>query len=250
MYKQFPSLVEAFLTYFDVNLVRTAAEEERAERVRYRVYCEEFHYESESDFPDHRESDEFDPYSLQCVVTHRRSGRTAGCVRVINASKTNPLPLEKFCLDSIYVEYAETLIGEHDKVCEISRLAVDPAFRKRRGEDHTRVGEFDALDCSHHERRTFSMIGIAAVLAALALADLSGREHIFAMMEAELSKLLRRSGIMAIQSGDFMEYHGRRAPHYIATAMVVANTREDIRLLYNAIYGRLQGCLNLQEGVA
>lgn len=247
-YKRFPSLAEAFLTYFDVDLVSTPTQEEQAERIRYRVYCEEFDYETASDFPDHRESDSFDAYSLQCVVTHKRTGRPAGCVRMIRASENNPLPLEQFCMGSVYVEYMEALVGDHERVCEISRLAVDPDFRKRRGEDHTRVGEFDALDFSHQERRTFSMIGIAALLAAFALADLSGREHIFAMMESNLCKLLRRSGILAIQSGDFVEYHGLRAPHYIATEMVVANTREDIQVLYRTIYDRLQSSLSAQQG--
>ena len=250
MNKQFASLADAFLNYFDIDLATTAAQQEQVARVRYRVYCEEFGYEPVDEFPDGLETDPCDAYSLHCLITHKRSGREAGCVRLVCASEDEVLPMETHCLENVYVEYLEAMMAEREQVCEFSRLAVDSAFRKRPGEDHTRLGEYDAMDCSHQEQRTFSLVGIAAFLAAFALADMSGRGHIYAMMESNLPRLLRRAGILVQQAGDTTEYHGQRTPYYITAEMAVANMRDDLQRLYEAIHERLAFGYTAQVNVA
>ena len=247
---QFPSLSETFLTYFDVGLATTGEQLEAVARMRYRVYCEEFGYEKAEEFPDGREVDEFDEYSLHCMVTHKRSGRTAGCVRLICGSEAQVLPLEKYCLNSMYLEYIEELSFDSSHICEFSRLAVDTSFRRRRGEGHTRIGEYDSLDCTHQERRTFSLIGIVSFIAAVALADLTKRTHIFGMMESNLPRRLRRSGLLVQRAGDFMEYHGQRAPYHLTTETAVNNMSDDLRVLYDTIHGRLGATFHAQEDVA
>jgi hypothetical protein len=122
--------------------------------LRYRVYCEEFGYEPAEAFPDKREMDDFDSHSMHCLVTHKRSKRAASCVRMICASDEHMLPIEHFCRENIYVEYMDSLTDDRDELCEISRLAVDAAFRHRPREKHTRIGEYDAMDY-HGERSPY-----------------------------------------------------------------------------------------------
>ena len=250
MYKQFPSLAEAFLNYFDVDFAASGAQVEQVERVRYRVYCQEFGYEPSEDFPSLRERDHYDDYSLHCLVTHGRTRHPAGCVRLICASEDQSLPLEDFCRDSINLEYIEMLGGKREDICEFSRLAVDYSFRKRPGEEHTRLGEFGAIDCSHQEQRTFSLVGISAFLSAFALAELAGRSQIFAMMEPNLPRLLRRAGILVQQAGDTIEYHGFRAPYFITTEFALENMRDDLHILYEVIYKRLSLGYNTPSSVS
>ena len=250
MRKQFPTLADAFMNYFDVDLVNGDDMTAKAAGVRYRVYCEEFDFERSDDFPDHLETDSFDSYSIQSLITHRRTGQSAGCVRLVCASHEQQLPLELHCLNSVYLETAELLMSERAKVCEFSRLAVDSRFRKRAGEDHTRLGEFDALDCSHQELRTFSMVGMAAFLSAFALAQIANRTKIFAMMEPKLPALLRRAGIVVQQSGDFVDYHGKRAVYYVALDGALLNMREDVRVLYDEIHRRLDASYRRIAAVA
>ena len=239
VYKQFPSITEAFLNYFDVDLATSKQQLDRIARLRYRVYCEEFGYEPADENPGMRETDQFDPHSLHCIVTHKRSKRAAGCVRLICASDDHALPLETYCLENVYVEYMDSLMGNRDEVCEVSRLAVDVAFRRRPGERHTRVGEFDAMDCCHQEQRTFSLIAMAAIMAGFAMSSLSGRDNIFTMMESNLPRLLRRAGIPVAQAGDVMNYHGQRSAYFISTERSLANIRDDLHGLYDSIYERM-----------
>lgn len=239
VHKNEPSLAEAFLDYFAIDLATSPRQLEAVERVRYRVYCQEFGYESAAAFPSMRERDEYDGHSLHCLITHRRSGRPAGCVRVICGSEDQNLPLEDHCREALHLQYHCQLAEDRHQICEVSRLAVDNAFRKRLGEHHTRLGEFDALDCTHLERRTFSLIGIAALLSAFAVAELTGRNQIYAMMERNLARLIRRSGMEVHRAGDSTDYHGQRTPYFAHGDRVVANVPDDLAALYSTLLQRL-----------
>jgi N-acyl amino acid synthase of PEP-CTERM/exosortase system len=249
VYKQFTSLTEAFLDYFDIDLVTSARQQDQIGRIRYRVYCEEFDYYPAKDFPRRLETDQYDEYALQCLITHRRSKRAAGCVRVICPSEEYLLPLENDCLNSVHLGYMDTLTEDRSQICELSRWAVDAAFRRRPGEDHTRLGEFDAMDCCHQELRSFSLVGMAAGLAGFALASIADRSHVFAMMDNNLPRLLRRGGILVQKAGDTMEYHGQRAPYFITTHLARENMRDDLHLLYDAIHERLAFGYHARDGV-
>ena len=239
MYKNFPSIAEAFLNYFDVDLVTSATQMEQVARLRYRVYCEEFGYEQAEAFPGRQETDAFDDYSLHCLVTHKRRQLPAGCVRLICASDDHALPIETHCQQSIYLDYLNDYMSDRETLCEVSRLAVDSAFRRRVGEKQTRVGDFNAIDCCHLERRTFSLIAVAAIMAGFAMSSLTGRDHIFTMMESNLPRLLRRAGIPVSRAGDTMEYHGQRSAYFISTEASLAQMGQSVLALYETIYQRL-----------
>lgn len=239
MYKNFPSLAEAFLNYFDVDLAVTPRQIKQVEQLRYRVYCREFGYEPAENFPDKRERDDYDSHSLHCLFTHKRSSLPAGCVRLVCASDKYTMPIEDYCGNSVHLEYHEVFGSDRNELCEISRLAVDRNFRKRLGEDHTRMGEYDAMDCCHQEQRTFSLIGIACLLSAFALADISDRNHLFGMMETNLARLLRRAGLLVIEAGEPMDYHGERTPYFITGDRALGNVRDDLMALYNSLHQKL-----------
>ena len=232
------SLTEKFLQYFQVELATSAEDKRAIFEVRYRVYCEEFKYEPGESFPDKAEMDEYDERSLHCLIRHKNSGRAAGCVRLVPGGKgiTQLLPFEKHCAESVDPVFVENLNAERCQIAEVSRLAVDGAFRRRPGEVATRFGEVEPLDCSAAERRTFSLIAISGFLACAALAELSGRSDVFAMMEPFLPRLVSRSGICWQQAGRPIQYHGERALYYIKTQSAIDNMVPDLKELYLAIH--------------
>ena len=244
------SLTDSFRRYFTVNLAVTPEQRNAVYSIRYRVYCQEFGYEPLDNFPDGLEHDSFDESSLHCLVTHNGTGRPAGCVRLVIADDDGleSLPMELFCSDSLDRDMLEGLSLKRDTICEVSRLAVDGSFRRRNGEARTRFGDVEAIDCSYHERRTFSLISVASFLAATALTELTGRTNVFAMMEPFLPKLLQRSGIAFQKVGNAIDYHGMRAPYFTTTESAVFGMLPDLRKLYDAIYSDIsvdyQCCLD------
>ena len=237
------SLTERFQQYFDVEFAGSREQKSAVYGIRYRVYCEDFGFEPAEDFPERQEHDEFDGQSLHCLVTHRRSGKPAGCVRVVSTVGRRGdtiLPFEKHCPGSVKPEFYRTMGLQRDSLCEVSRLAVDRTFRRRGGEQFGRLGQGHAMDCSLQEKRTFSLIAVAGFLAATALSDITGRTNVFALMEPFLPRLLHRTGLNFKRAGEDMDYHGLRAPYFIKTEWAVDNMRDDLRGLYNTIYQQME----------
>ena len=229
------SIAESFSKYFSVELADTEEQKRQVYSVRYRVYCEEFQYEATDCFPDQLEYDEYDQYSKHCLIRHKQTGRPAGCVRLvpaINIKELTPLPLEKYCMESLDKNLIDNLMLEREQQCEISRLAVDVDFRRRTGETLTRFGEVNGLEFSPQEQRTFSLIAIACFLSATVLTEMENRTSVFAMMEPFLPRMMARSGINFQKVGRDMNYHGVRAPYFITTQSALTNMKADLRELY------------------
>ncbi|MCP4129315.1 MAG: PEP-CTERM/exosortase system-associated acyltransferase [Gammaproteobacteria bacterium] len=246
------SLAESFHEYFSVDLATTAEQKQEIYRVRYRVYCDEFGFEDADRFPDKAEHDEFDDYAIHCLVTHRASGIPAGCVRLVPATvSTNYhiLPFEKFCAAGLDSDYLHSMGMDRRSICEISRLAVDSSFRQRSGEDLTRLGKLNAMDFSHHEERTFSLVAVAGYLATTALTGLTGKTNVFALMEPFLPDVLQKAGITFRRVGREVDYHGIRAPYFVQTESVLDSMSPEIRQLYDAIYEQMEGAYQETGGV-
>jgi N-acyl amino acid synthase of PEP-CTERM/exosortase system len=229
------SLVDDFQEYFTIELATAPVQMEKIYGIRYRVYCEEFGYEPADHFPNKQETDSFDVHSVHALVTHKSSGRAAGCVRAVEVSADTQMPMEVYCSDSLDAALMKSLAADRGTICEISRLAVDAAFRRRPGENISRFGEITSLDCTKREQRTFSLIAVATLLAGFAIADLLGRPNTFAMMEPFLPRLLGRSGMKGIRVGEDTNYHGVRAGYFNTTEVVVAGMPAEWRELYKAI---------------
>ena len=239
-----PSLIEDFERYFRIELVTTEDQLLQAYAVRYRVYCEEFNYEATDLFPDKMESDEFDKQSLHCLIVHKATERAAGCVRLVPADEryeNGLLPLEKFCKNSLDRDEISRLNIDRGAVCEISRLAVDAAFRRRPGETATRFGGIDSVDCTRQEQRTFSLIALSAFLAGGALTSITNHTNVFAMMEPFLPRLLKRTGIEFKKVGSDMDYHGIRAPYFVTFQSAKNNIQPDIKNMYDWVYKQIEG---------
>ncbi len=236
------SLSEKFQKYFSVNFIYDTPRKDLIYQLRYRVYCEEFGYEPLGDFPDKKESDEFDSYALHCLIIHKESGYPASCVRIVPAIKggiPKPLPLERYCHSSLDNAFIEQLNLSRDTVCEISRLAVDGTFRRRHDEHQDRFGNSSELIFDEQERRMFPMIAVSAFLATTSLTVLTGKTNVFAMMEPFLPKLLKRSGIFFEPAGKPIDYHGVRAPYFITTESALSTMKPELKALYETIHSSI-----------
>lgn len=91
-------------------------------RIRYRVYCEEYHYLDSKKFPDKKERDEYDRHSIHLVVRHR-TGELAATARLILGSDIG-LPIQ----NNFEINYT---IPKNGKIAEISRLIVARSYRRR-----------------------------------------------------------------------------------------------------------------------
>jgi N-acyl amino acid synthase of PEP-CTERM/exosortase system len=244
---QKPSPIEQFHQFFDVDFAVSQAQKNAVYGVRYRVYCEEQSYEPASSFPDCMERDEFDAKSLHVLITHKASGIHAGCVRLVGTGgrrQTDLLPYEKHCPDSVEPDFFRAQGLQRESICEISRLAVDPRFRRRPGAP-VEEGE---VQFSDEEMRTFPLIATAGFLAATALTDITGRTDVFSLMEPFLPRLMRHAGFMFQRAGKDVEYHGTRAAYFCKTEWAINKLRPELREFYDGIHARIDQSYRVLDG--
>ncbi len=236
-------LMNHFQDYFQVTLAQTPDLIERIQRLRYEVYCREFHFEKDEDCPNKLEQDMYDPLSIHCLITHRATGVDAGCIRIVtppaSGVQTFVLPLERCCIQSITDTKWHPSYLPRDQIAEVSRLAVHTHFRRRRGESESPIGtkHFDSV--SEKEQRTFPLLAVALFCAGCALMTIIKRGDAFIMTERSLARILRSLKCPCIQVGEIIEYHGSRAAYYVPMREVVETMQDEVKGLYSFIYQSL-----------
>ncbi|MDN3558190.1 PEP-CTERM/exosortase system-associated acyltransferase [Halomonas maura] len=237
-------LLERFRNDFTFRLAQDDATRKRVYRLRYDVYCAELGYEHPDNPSEHQEHDAHDEHAIQCLVEHRKSGLAAGCVRLVlpqssEEGDAQTLPLQEYGGNSLNHVTLHPSRFCHGSICEISRLAISPLFRKRSTRD-----EIASIVRTNHaftdaERETFPLIVIGLFLATYALLGLSKRPHAFAMMEPRLPRLLRMSGFYFTKVGETIDFHGKRSAFYIDQRRVEKDMHKELMPLYQHIQSTL-----------
>jgi len=193
-----------------------------SEAAKQQVYCEELQYEATN--LSQLELDDFDARAIHCVIHHLSSNTLAGTLRLIPTRRADELlPIEKFCMQAITHPQLHPQNFLLHQVCEISRLAVPPLFRKRQSDQFlgSVTGAINELTFSVEELRYFPYIAISLYLSAIAICRKARCFHVFVMMEPRLARSLGFVGIHFIQLGPVIEYHGKRAAYYVDTRELI-----------------------------
>jgi N-acyl-L-homoserine lactone synthetase len=183
-----------------IEIADGVAQIREAQRLRYRVYCEERGFEPGENG---LEMDAFDENARHVLVRSRDSGEVLGTVRVVlgkEPSGHDSFPMHRVCDTYVLAPLPALATGE------ISRFALT---RDRPG----------ISPASAALMRLFLMRGIVAV---------SGRHqltHWCAIMEQSLLRLLRSTAIHFHQVGPMVEFHGMRQPAVGAISTVLGRIR-------------------------
>lgn len=210
------AISEHFSQYLKPQIADTDALRHEVYKLRHNVYCEELHFEDVK--ASYEEHDEFDLRAIHCFVRHISSDNLAGTVRLITSAQDNELlPIEQFCSHALTDADISPMKYARHEVCEISRLAVPAAFRKREIDKHAgaATGAINEQVFSQTELRCFPYIAVCLYLSAAAMSYKTKRYHVFVMMEPRLARSLSFVGIMFRQLGQPIEFHGKRAAYYI-----------------------------------
>jgi len=247
------TIKDVFNKYFYVTPATSAPLREIAYRIRYQVYCQEFHYEREEDCLGQMEQDDYDAQSQHCLLMHRPSSAPVGCLRLIGPRKDAPhapLPFQRYCKNSSNYNLFDLSALPPGGFGEVSRLAVLASFRRRQGDEKKPVAfpEEEGIDGSAGGRHSFPFIPVSLFLAGLSIFLTSNLHYAFAMMEPRLARLLKRFGIIFIQVGDVVDYHGFRGPFVYSREGALANLTPEVYELWQLINQQLaENPINLRR---
>lgn len=218
-------------------LAMTPEAKRTALSLRHEVFLQELHYKMHEDRSHHLETDEYDESSIHCLIEHKRSGLPAGCMRLVipsihPKSPFHKLPVEIQGRGKLNHSMLDPEKMPRHQLCEVSRLAISRSFRSHHaGESQTSI-IFDGKGFSNKEAKTFPLIAIGLFLCTYSLVGLTGRRHVFAMMEPRLPRLLALSGFHFTKVSDDIEHHGLRNAYYIDHAKAEKEMHEDLMPLY------------------
>ncbi|WP_286233861.1 PEP-CTERM/exosortase system-associated acyltransferase [Thalassotalea sediminis] len=244
------SIAGNFDQYFSIKLANTKELKQEAYKIRHAVYCEELKWEACSD--NGFETDEYDDHAFHCLLEHKRTGRYAGCIRLIippENAKNFQLPFEKNCLESARADVLDTQALPRGSFGEISRLAVLSSFRRREKEKN-KPFVLESVDPEtmyyEEERRNFPNIAIGLYLGGIALASLCNHLGIIVMMEPRLNRRLQRFGLPFEQVGDEVDYHGNRAMFFLKKEHFHYALNDQMQELYQIVYQSLAAQIKLK----
>ena len=234
------AMSQHFSNYLTPVVANTPELKNTGYNIRHTVYCDELKFEPPRE--NRLETDEFDCYSVHCLLAHVQSDTFAGTVRMVRPKRDNqPLPIEKYCLDSITNKELSPVNFKRTDICEISRLAVPAIFRRRRTDKHSgaALGVINTETYSEQELRCFPFIAVGLYLTAAAVALQSNIQHAYVMMEPRLAQSMRFIGIKFEKLGPTIEYHGQRAPFYINQPLLYKNLTPGFKVMLNNIQAQL-----------
>ncbi|MBF7054949.1 PEP-CTERM/exosortase system-associated acyltransferase [Halomonas sp. KAO] len=237
---------------FSLIIAHTASQKERAFSLRHAVFHEELHYDIGEKTNSPIEKDAYDHNSILCLLQHKESNIDAGCLRVVTIDNNpnhpvNNLPLEEYSGDSLEGSDFHPAFYPKNQLCEVSRLAVHPGFRKKTSPPTGTIGEDISNIVSKNNGNQTALISLSLFLAATAIVGISGRRHVFAMMEPRFNRLLKLSGLRFQKAGETIDHCGLRAAYYIDQKQAESDLPDSIKPLYTRIKSCLEQQLSLHD---
>lgn len=229
------NLAKGFRKYFDVEPAVTPQLQTRAYEIRHRVYCEELAFEPVR--PDRCERDQYDTRADHILIRSVKADRFVACARVVRVDPADPssqLPMERSCAKAIDRTIIDPERLDRNRIGEVSRLAIVPEFRRRRGEQHTAVAVSES-DFGSADLPRFPYIQVALYYGAIALAKRLGLDMVFILTEPRLAKHFNKIGFRVHPIGTPIEHRGQRIPSLVTVAETEENLPRSIRPLYQLL---------------
>lgn len=200
--------------FFRARAIMAEADLDAIFELRYQVYCVERGFLDPAAYPDRRERDPYDAISLHYGL-YSLDEQLAGTMRLVRG-RLEQLPIASHC--ELGPEPRARLTC-HERLGEISRLAVSRNFRRRTGDGFYSMqvapprptlprGDIAAPG----ERRGSAPFVLHLYREAYQAARRSGIAHLLAAVERPLARLLNVVGFTFEQIGPEVDYYGPVAP--------------------------------------
>jgi len=179
-------------------------------RLRYQVYCNESHFLNPEKYPDGKESDKYDPFSVYFTASDQYG--MIGAMRIILDS-TLGFPFEEHCRGKLRINVKDI---PRKRSVEVSRLVISKRFRRRTNDGLTYGPDFDdsvtGSDLKDIAKRVRPM-AFGLYREMYQESKRRGITHWYALMEKPLCFLLRMHGFVFNPIGEDVDVYGMVTPY-------------------------------------
>lgn len=212
------SFYTAYHKTFEVVRADSMDLKEEVFRLRHQIYCVENGFIDPEISTSGQERDIYDRHSEHLLLIHRQSGRAVGTARVI-LSRTDH-PLRSFPIQSASdhpLLYKEECT---DQLCEISRLCMSKAFRRREG-DGNLLPAYSETDWEKkpnteekvtYFRRMIPYAPLGLMRGAFEIALEYGVTTCFCVIDEDQTIAMQQAGLKHKKLGDPIDFFGRQQP--------------------------------------
>jgi N-acyl amino acid synthase of PEP-CTERM/exosortase system len=181
--------------------------------------------------------DEFDDKAIHLLLHYLPTNEFMGCARLVRPLPNQAdgrLPFEHVCRDVMHPEYMEKFASQRDSIAEVSRLAVESKFRRRRGERRS-PAPISAHDFGDDLRPRFPYLVLGLYLGIVAAAQAKRIKSLFLLSEPRLATHFARLGVAVTRVGGEVEHRGTRVPSHMDVDSVVEGMSPFLRPLYDEV---------------
>jgi N-acyl amino acid synthase of PEP-CTERM/exosortase system len=190
-----------FFKYFEVSVVETKEELLASQRVRHTVYQKEKNWEAVSE--NARDECTLDRDSIHILVKSKTLNRHVGTIRLCINKSHNKLHFKEYFDDSeIDHSVADLTTKSNHVYCEVSRLSVIPAHRKKTSETSEDIGAL--------ERKLFKVCALALLASATIIFERLNLKAAVFLTEAKVARIGPREGFHFQRVGQDKELNGKR----------------------------------------
>lgn len=183
--------------------------------LRYAIYCEECGFLAAEDFPDGLESDQYDQSAVHFSAVNE-SEEVVGTSRLVTCDEeTGEFPLMSRCPPDSDFE-----LPPSQHCAEVSRLAVNRGYRRRKGDTLFGVNETElkrepgTRDPESGERRANAPLLVLGLYREMyCYSRKNGIDYWYAAMEDSLSRVLGMFGFKFQVIGPKQDYYGPVRPY-------------------------------------
>ena len=189
------------------------------EELRYQVYCEECGFLAPEDYPNKRETDEYDDNSAHFATLNQRE-QLVGYVRLVFPDALKNFPFQTHCVSIL----DNVILPPPAQSAEISRLMVHQTYRRRHGErppaGFPSVEPEPEPERANNQRNPSPQIMLTMYREMYVYSVNNDIRYWYAAMERSLARILTRMNFGFQQIGPFTDYYGPVAP-YVADLRVL-----------------------------
>jgi N-acyl amino acid synthase of PEP-CTERM/exosortase system len=204
------------------------------------VYAREFGFEPIR--ASGQERDHYDAHAVQCIMrTADAQQESVGCARLIMTDPLDPdapLPFELACRDTLNRALLDPARLPRNRIAEVSRLAVMPNFRRRKGEAHVAINLEDR-DFGGTPAHRFPNIPLSLYITSVLMAKRHGIDYLFVLTEPRLSKHFAKLGVQITAVGAPVDFRGLRVPSVMRVADVYTGLRSLARPMWHEISAQI-----------
>jgi N-acyl amino acid synthase of PEP-CTERM/exosortase system len=182
--------------------------------LRYEVWCVENKWLPQDIFPDRQERDQFDSRALYTALVHKKTNEVFGCVRLVlpdHAAGINSLPIFSICRSEAQQFFGHLPVPG---TAEVSRFAISRSAKQRIVADFSE----DTNDIQKAEQTLLRHATLGLIRGILGHCADHGVQHLCALMEPALQRLMMRSGVNIRPSASKIMHFGVRRPCYMRVA--------------------------------